>query len=172
MKKIMETKRLIIRELSQEDIADLSQILQDPEVVYAYEHTFTKKDVQEWLDRQVKRYQADGFGLWALIEKQTGKMVGQAGLTWQECEGEKVLEIGYLLKKCYWHQGYATEAAEACKIYAFEKLEALKVYSVIKADNWSSMRVAERIGMKKEKEFTAYYYNGPMRHFLFGTEKD
>lgn len=172
MKKIMETKRLIMREFSQKDFLDLSQILQDPEVVYAYEHTFTDQDVQNWLDRQFKRYQDDGFGLWALIEKQTGEMVGQAGLTWQDCEGEKVLEIGYLLKKNFWHQGYATEAAEACKTYAFEQLGALRVYSIIKSDNWASMRVAERIGMKKEKEFIAHYYNGPVRHFLFSLGKE
>ena len=168
---MIETKRLKFRRFSQEDFWDLSQILQDPEVVYAYEHTFTDQDVQDWLDRQLKRYQNDGFGLWALIRKDTGEMVGQAGLTWQDCEGEKVLEVGYLLKKRFWHQGYATEAAAACRDYAFSQLKAKKVHSVIKTDNLASIRVAERIGMNREKEFTAYYYNGPVKHFLFSVSR-
>ena len=59
-------------------------------------------------------------------------MIGQAGLTIQPFEGEKVLEAGYLLKKEFWHQGYAAEAAEACKNYAFRELKAEKVCSIIK----------------------------------------
>ena len=102
---VLETERLILREMGQSDFGDLAGILQDPEVVYAYEHHFTDQDVQEWLDRQIKRYETDGFGLWALILKTTGEMVGQAGLTMQPCRGEEVLEIGYLLKKKYWHHG-------------------------------------------------------------------
>ena len=108
---IFETERLIVRELEQADFGDLAEILQDAEVMYAYEHDFTDKDVQEWLDRQRARYEQYGFGLWAVLLKPEGLMIGQAGLTMQPYRGEEVLEIGYLLKKKYWHRGYATEAA-------------------------------------------------------------
>lgn len=60
---IIETGRLILREMRQSDFKDLAGILQDREVVYAYEHEFTDRDVQEWLDRQRDRYQRYGFGL-------------------------------------------------------------------------------------------------------------
>ena len=60
---ILETKRLLLRELEPEDRKDLAEILQDPQVMYAYEHEFTDDDVQAWLDRQQERYRRDGFGL-------------------------------------------------------------------------------------------------------------
>ena len=78
-----------------------------------------------------------------------------------------MLEIGYLLKKRFWHMGYAREAAAGCKRYAFEVLDADRVYSNIKTDNAASISVAQSIGMEREKEFTARYYNGDMQHYLY-----
>ena len=78
---IFETERLLLREMGQEDFKDLAEILQNPKVMYAYEHDFTNEDVQIWLNRQIDRYRRYGFGLWALILKETNEMVGQAGLT-------------------------------------------------------------------------------------------
>ena len=60
---ILETKRLLLRELKQDDFDDICKLLQDPIVMYAYEGAFSKKEVQEWLDKQLRRYQNDGFGL-------------------------------------------------------------------------------------------------------------
>ncbi|MBQ9950557.1 MAG: GNAT family N-acetyltransferase [Clostridia bacterium] len=168
---ILETNRLYLREMTQEDFSDLAEMLQDPEVMYAYEHDFSDEDVQVWLDRQRMRYAKYGFGLWAMILKESGEMIGQAGLTMQPYRGGEVLEIGYLLKKKHWHNGYAREAAEGCKKYAFETLGAPKVHSVIKADNFASQRVAESVGLRKEDEFVTQYYNGDMLHFLYSLEK-
>lgn len=164
---ILETERLFLREMNQDDYDDLAEILQNPNVMYAYEHDFSNQDVQEWLDRQIARYKKYGFGLWAIILKDTGVMIGQAGLTMQHYKDQEVLEVGYLLKEKFWHLGYASEAAIACKKYAFEQLNQNKVYSIIKSDNYTSMKVAERNGMKKEDEFIAQYYNGDMLHFLY-----
>ena len=113
-----------------------------------------------------------GFGLWGAVLKATGEVIGQAGLTIQPCEGREVLEIGYLFKKKHWHFGYAREAAEGCKRYAFDILNREKVYSIIKTDNYPSIRVAESIGMKREKEFITRYYGGNMRHYLFSVRKE
>lgn len=169
--KILETERLILRELEQTDFKDLAEILQDPLVVYAYEHEFTDEDVQVWLDRQRTRYSKYGFGLWAMVLKETGEMIGQAGITMQPYKGGEVLEIGYLLKYKDWHHGYAREAAMGCKHYAFETLKAEKVHSVIKSDNFASMKVAQSIGMTKIDEFITQYYNGDMLHYLYAVEK-
>ncbi len=168
---ILKTERLLLRELKQSDFEDLAEILQNPAVMYAYEHDFSDKDVQQWLDRQTERYRSYGFGLWALVLQDTGEMIGQAGLTMQSYKGSEVLEIGYLLKKNFWHYGYAREAAGGCKKYAFEHLDRDKVYSIINADNFASMRVAESIGMKKEDEFITQYYNGDMLHFLYSVRR-
>ncbi len=127
----LETKRLLLRELKQDDFDDICKLLQDPIVMYAYEGAFSKKEVQEWLDKQLRRYQNDGFGLWGMIEKGSGELIGQCGLTYQEFNGQQVPEIGYLLRAEYWHKGYATEAAIACKEYAFNILN-------IKRKDWDS----------------------------------
>ena len=64
---ILETKRLLLRELKQDDFNNICKLLQDPIVMYAYEGAFSKKEVQEWLDKQLRRYQNDGLGLWGKI---------------------------------------------------------------------------------------------------------
>ena len=168
---IFETERLVLREMNQDDYRDLAEILQNSNVMYAYEHDFTDMDVQIWLDRQRKRYETYGFGLWAVILKNTKEMIGQAGLTLQPYKDTEVLEIGYLLKEKFWHYGYAREAAAGCKNYAFEVLKQDKVCSVIKVDNTSSIRVAESIGMRKEDTFIARYYNGDMLHYLYSVQR-
>ena len=168
---ILETERLYLREMNQSDFEDLAEILQNPIVMYAYEHDFSDNDVQEWLDRQITRYKKYGFGLWAVILKNTDEMIGQAGLTIQPYKDTEVLEIGYLLKERFWHHGYASEAANGCKMYAFEQLNRDKVYSIIKSDNYASMQVAKSMGMKKEDEFMTQYYNGKMLHYLYSVYK-
>lgn len=123
------------------------------------------------MDRQNARYQEYGFGLWAVILKETGEFVGQAGLTMQPCDGEEVLEIGYLFKKAHWHHGYATEAAQGCKRYAFDILHENKVHAIIKSDNMASQRVASNLGMAVIKEFVRPYQIGDMLHYLYAVEK-
>ena len=168
---ILETDRLYLREMNQSDFEDLAEILQNPRVMYAYEHDFSDNDVQEWLDSQITRYKKYGFGLWAVILKSTDEMIGQAGLTMQPYKDTEVLEIGYLLKEIFWHHAYASEAANGCKKYAFEQLNRDKVYSIIKSDNYASMKVAKSMGMKKEDEFMTQYYNGKMLHYLYSLYK-
>lgn len=168
---ILETKRLFLREMIQSDFQDLAEILHNPKVMYAYKHDFSENDVQVWLDRQIERYRKYGFGLWAILLKDTNEMIGQAGLTVQSYKDIKVLEIGYLLKEKFWHCGYAKEAALGCKKYAFEHLNRYKVYSIIKTDNIASIKVAESIGMSKEDEFITQYYNGEMLHYLYSVQR-
>lgn len=165
------TARLMLRQLTQNDYPALCKILQDAEVMYAYEHAFSDEEVQEWLDRQLTRYEKYGnFGLWAVVLKKTGELIGQCGLTMQECKGKEVLEIGYLFQKKFWHQGYATEAAEACKKYAFEVLKAPWVCSIIRDNNIASQNVAKRNGMTVCDEFVKHYYGIDMPHLVFAAE--
>lgn len=86
MDKILETERLVLRKLTQEDFTDLCKILKDKEVMYAYEHAFEDDEAHDWLDRQIMRYKNDGFGLWAVILKENGEFIGQCGITMQEWE--------------------------------------------------------------------------------------
>lgn len=168
---ILETQRLVLREMTQADFPDLCKILQDDDVMYAYEGAYNTDEVQEWLDRQIGRYKEYGFGLWAVIQRETGIMIGQCGVTMQDCKDSKIMEVGYLLQKEYWHHGYATEAAIACKEYAFDKLNAKEVYSIIRDTNIPSQNVAIRNGMTCADEFIKHYRGVDVPHFLFSTKK-
>ncbi len=161
---ILETKRLRLREITQTDYKALSQILQDEQTMYAYEGAFSDKEVQEWLDRQIRRYKKWGFGLWAVILKETGDFIGQCGLTMQPWKDQEVLEIGYLFQCTHWHKGYATEAAKACKKYAFEILKAPEVCSIIRDTNIPSQKVALRNGMHPTDHWTKQYKGIAMPH--------
>lgn len=161
---ILETERLYLREMNQGDFRSLCEILQDERTMYAYEGAFSDQEVQEWLDRQLSRYEKWNFGLWAVILKETDKMIGQCGLTMQPWKESEVLEIGYLFNRHYWHRGYATEAARACKKYAFETLGASEVCSIIRDTNLASQNVAIRNGMTKTDSWTKHYRGIDMPH--------
>src|SRR5690554_971552 len=145
MREIIETERTILRELTQNDYWDLCEIMQDAETMYAYAHAFTDAEVHNWLNRQIERYEKHGFGLWAVIEKQTQSFIGQVGLTYQDVEGKQELEIGYLLKRKYWHKGYATESAIACRDYAFNCLAKNRVVSIIRDTTGALASVVNRV---------------------------
>lgn len=169
---IIETERLYLRELNQEDFDSLCRILQDETTMIAYEGAFTNKEVQEWLDRQMDRYLAYGFGLWAVVLKDTNEMIGQCGLTMQPWKEDEVLEIGYLFERKYWHHGYATEAAKACKKYAFEVLGANEVCSIIRDTNLASQNVAIRNGMNIRDRWTKHYRGVDMPHIRYVVYKE
>lgn len=164
---ILETERLYLREMAPSDFEALCTILKDEEVMYAYEGAFHDAEVQEWLDRQISRYKKWGFGLWAVILKETDGLIGQCGLTMQPWKGQEVLEIGYLFAKKHWHKGYATEAARACRDYAFEKLNAKEVCSIIRDTNTASQKVAIRNGMVKTDSWSKHYRGVDMPHDRF-----
>lgn len=167
---ILETERLSIRELVQNDFCEVCKLLQNPEVMYAYEGAFNDQEVQQWLDKQARRYADYGFGLWGLIEKESGELIGQCGITMQEYNNTSVPEIGYLLRKEFWHKGYATEAAQACKAYAFDTLQMNGIYSIIRDTNLASIHVALRNGMQKTDSFVKHYRNIDMLHYVFYVE--
>lgn len=171
MGQILETQRLVLREMTQDDYPALCRILQDEEVMYAYEGAFSAAEVQAWLDKQLLRYRQDGFGLWAAVLKETGEMVGQCGLTWQDFNGMPVVEVGYLFRKAWWHRGLATEAAVACRDYAFAHF-ADTVYSIIRDTNRASQGVAVRNGMRRVGELTKYYRGVVMPHVVYAVSKE
>ena len=169
---ILETERLLLREMTPNDLESLCRTLKDDKVMAAYEGAFDDAMVGEWLENQFRRYREDGFGLWAVILKETGQWVGRCGLTWQEFDGRQVLEVGYLLERAYWHNGYATEAAVACKEYAFQNLHAREVYSIIRDSNTASQRVAMRNGMMPVGSLVKHYRGVKMPHLVFCVKRE
>ena len=169
---ILETERLLLRQLDEDDFDALAAILRDPQVMYAYEHGFSEAEVRQWLDRQLERYAKYGFGLWAVIERTSGRLIGQCGVTMQDWCGREVPEIGYHLRRDKWKQGFAIESARACKKYAFTTLGFQEVYSIIRENNLPSQRVALRNGMSVRGSFQKYYYGMTMPHLVFSVRKD
>ena len=164
---ILETIRLILRELALEDADGLARILSDPETMHYYPAPYDRAGVEQWIARNRERYKKDGVGLWALLLKSTGELIGDCGITRQEVEGEYLYEIGYHLRGDCWGQGLATEAAIACRDWGFEHLKADRLISLIRPENLPSRHVAERNGMTMWKEVN---WRG-LPHVVYSIEK-
>lgn len=164
---IAMTERLTLRRLHEDDLSDLARILGDPETMYVYEGAFSDAENRDWLDRMLRRYRDDGISLYAVILNATGEFIGQCGLTMQDIHGARVVEVGYLFRREFWHCGYATEAACACRNYAFSTLGVSEVYSIIRDTNLASQGVARRMGMTHTGEFTKNYRGIDMPHFIY-----
>nr|WP_225418455.1 GNAT family N-acetyltransferase [Lacticaseibacillus daqingensis] len=125
---ITQTARLTLRPLTEADLPALCRTLTDPLAMYAYAHAFSDAECVAWLTKMLTCYQTDGFGLWAVIRQSDGQFLGQCGLTRQNFNDTAVVEIGYLLERRFWHQGYAIEAARGVKAYAFDQLQVPRVW--------------------------------------------
>ena len=166
-RKILQTGRLELREMSVADFSSLCKMLQDIEVMYAWEHAFSDNEVQDWIARNMVRYRKDGCGYWLAFERESGICVGQIGLLKEEIFGVNHIGIGWILAKKYWGRGYAVEGAAACLDYAFNKLNASRVIADIRPHNISSRLVAERIGMHEQGCYDKIYNGVVMPHLLY-----
>jgi RimJ/RimL family protein N-acetyltransferase len=146
----IETARLTLRTLGMEDEAELAAVLSDAETMRWYPQPFTREQVRDWIERQIARYPS-GCGLLGMVEKQSGRLIGDCGAVWQEVEGRAELEIGYHVNRERWNQGFATEAAKAVIDYAFHELGVDRIVSMIRPENVGSRRVAEKNGLKVDR---------------------
>ena len=150
MRKILETDRLYLREMSMDDFDALYAVLADASIMQHYPYTFDEERVRGWIERNMNRYKDNGFGLWAVCLKANGEMIGDCGLTLQNIEGEMLPEIGYHIRADQQRKGYAREAAAAVRDWAFANTSYPALYSYT---NEGSYRTAESIGMHFEKEY-------------------
>jgi RimJ/RimL family protein N-acetyltransferase len=168
---VAETERLIIRRFCEFDLESLwAGIMKKPEVMYAWEAGFNKKETRKWLNHQRARYRDDGYGYFAVTLKRGGKLIGQAGLMKSEIDGEEVTEIGYIFNNTHWGKGYAVEAARACVELAFGELGLDRLYASIRPENAASVRLAEKLGMRKIGEFVKTYKEKEMPHDIYALD--
>jgi RimJ/RimL family protein N-acetyltransferase len=149
---VLETARLRLRRFRQEDVDAIFAIIGDAEAMKYYPRAFNRNDAVEWVDRNLRRYAEHGCGFYAVMLKNSDDVIGDCGLIPQNIEGNVELEVGYHLRRDQWGHGYATEAARACMEMAFRDFGVDKVISLIRPENLPSRRVAERNGMKPERQ--------------------
>jgi [ribosomal protein S5]-alanine N-acetyltransferase len=151
----LETERLILRPMFGSDFEALHRIFSDPKVMAAFNHPlFTLQQMQRWLQRNLDHQTKFGYGLFSVILKETGELIGDCGL--EQMEDMNAAELGYDFSSEFWNQGYATEAATAVRDYAFHTLQVPQLISLIRVGNLASKRVAEKVGMKLVEELTRY----------------
>jgi len=149
---VVETERLTLRGFREADVDGLFTLAQDP--LIAEYLTYNNAPLREACWRQVALWMGHwvlrGFGLWAVEERSSGTLIGRIGI-WRP-EGWPGTEVGWLLGRAYWGQGYATEAAMASLDWGFTHLDVPELVSVIRPDNAPSIAVAERIGERYRGE--------------------
>ena len=150
---IIETERLILREYTMDDFEVLFEILSDAETMQHYPSPFDEEKTRGWIRWNLGNYEKYGFGLWAVVLKETGGFIGDCGITMQNIDGEMLPEIGYHIHKKYWRKGYGKEAARAVCDWVFKNTDSDVIYSYMKNTNIGSYRTAISIGMKKVKEY-------------------
>lgn len=151
---ICETRRLFIREMSADDLPALYEIyrgsvLRFVEPLYGYEEelAFTESYIKNM-------YGFYGYGLWLLVRKEDGAIIGRAGLSNRLFDGKNELELGYVVGEEYQGKGYATEACEAILRTAYEKFGADRVVACIEKENVPSVRLAHKLNFSKsDKEW-------------------
>ena len=152
MQPIVETPRLYLRKIALDD-ADAFHVLHADEEVMRYlgGRVYTPEETRAQLERFLARHDAQGYGMMAMIERATGTLIGRCGFLVQDLETGRELEIGWALRRASWGQGFAVEAAGACRDHALSSLGARRVVSLVDPANARSARVAERIGMHVER---------------------
>lgn len=156
---ILETERLILREMNLDDLDNLFKVLSDPETMKFYPKPCDRSTTRIWIERNMQRYNQQGFGLWGLILKESGELIGDCGLVRQTMDDVAEVEIGYHVRRDLWRKGLATEAVQACLDYGFKQLGCHKLICLIRPANIASRRVAEKNGMRLIKEIQ--WYNQP-----------
>lgn len=156
---MIETERLILREIVPSDADAMFELDSDPEVhrYLGNKPVKSKSDIIEVIDFIRGQYDAFGIGRQAVVLKQSNKFIGWAGLKYIN-EPTNALschyDLGYRLTRRYWGKGYATEASVALMDYAFNKLKIQCVYALIEADNLKSRRVLEKTGFREDTSMT------------------
>ena len=117
---------------------------------------FDRAQMTAWVQRNLDHQIAHGYGLFSVLLKANGLLIGDCGLELMDVDGIQVAELGYDFRSDYWNQGYATEAAQAVRTYAFDHLQIPRLVSLIRVGNIPSRRVAEKIGMRCIGEHTRH----------------
>jgi RimJ/RimL family protein N-acetyltransferase len=163
----IETARLRLRPMRGDDYDALLEIFTDPMVMASFGgELFTPAQMQGWLDRNLAHQAQFGYGLFSVIRKADGRLIGDCGLEQMTVDARVVAELGYDFRSDVWNHGFATEAACAVRDFAFTELQLPQLISLIRVGNLASRRVAEKVGMQLATEPERY----GIRYWQFALE--
>jgi ribosomal-protein-alanine N-acetyltransferase len=163
---MIETERLILRRFTPDDLDELVGLRADPQVM-RYIGDQSREKVSQRLQYYISHYEPHGFGMWAVVDKNTGKMIGWCGLIYLDETPE--VEIGYGVARDYWGRGLMTEAARACLRYGFESVGLERIVAVAMPENTASRRIMEKLGMRYEK--MAHHYGHDLVYYAIGRDE-
>lgn len=168
---MIETHRVLLRKMNIEDVEALAGILGDDRTMEFWQQPFTVEQVHSWIHRSIESYAQYEFGRWLVVHKQTQQVIGDCGILKAEINGESENDLGYIIHHPWWRQGYAYEAANVCVRHAFSQLKLDRLAASMACDHKGSIAVAEKLGMKKEGQFSnPRNRNKPT--FIYGLNND
>lgn len=148
---ILETKRCLVREFAMEDLDALFELYAKPGMTDYVEPLFYYEEEATYEEAYIKhRYHYFGYGMWLVFDKESGKLIGRAGLEDRDYPEGTAMELGYMIAPEYQRKGYATEVCRAILIYAKEELEAESVNCLVDEKNVPSVRLVEKLGFTYE----------------------
>ena len=167
---ILETDRCIIREITEEDLDELYEVYEDPAITRYTEGLYEDREEERKFIRQYieKVYGFDGFGIWAVILKETGRLIGRAGLAWRE--GYDTPELGYVIGVPYQRKGIATEVCGAILSYATEELGFSEIRVLFEEENIASLKLCRKLGFKRDK--SVMLSDKQMEQYIFAEDKE
>lgn len=147
MQLALATPQLLLRELEEGDLDVIAALLGDSQVMRYWPRPFTRDEAADWIARQRERYAHDGHGYWLMLERATGRPIGQAGLMDCDVDGVRELGLGYIIERAQWRRGFATEAAAACLAHARDVLHRRPI-ALVQPENTPSIGVALKLGLR------------------------
>jgi len=151
---LIETQRLLIKPYVGTELAALFGILSDPETMAFWPAPFTEEQASNWLERNMASYGERGFGRCGVYLKKDGTMIGDCGLMRSEIDGTPENDLGYIIHASHWGKGYGYEAAKGCLEFAAGPLRMTRVCANMPWNHSGSERVAAKLGMTLEKQFS------------------
>jgi ribosomal-protein-alanine N-acetyltransferase len=164
---ILETERLRLRPYVPADESALFDVFSDPDARTFYPGMADRANVRAWIAWNLRNYDAFGFGLWAVELADSGPLIGDCGLTYQNADGATHLEIGYHIVARERRKGYASEAALACLDLGFTQTSCEQLCSLVNPLNHASCAVAGRL----HSDSRPTLFNGKAAIFFF-TSRD
>jgi [ribosomal protein S5]-alanine N-acetyltransferase len=150
---MIETDRLFIRKFVADDVEKFFEILSDPRTMSFWPAPYTREGAAAWIERNLQSYGEQGFGRYVIVLRGEETVIGDCGILKMKLAGQEVSDFGYLIHHPYWRRGYGEEAAIAIRDYAFGQLKLPTLHANMPWNHYGSIRVAEKLGMRKITEF-------------------